>query len=253
MLGLDTWIAGHFGGGAMALLVAVLLGLRHATDPDHLTAVSTLVLADQRHGTRRASLLGFTWGLGHATSLFAFGLPVILFRSFLPESVQKAAEVVIGLVIIALAARLLVRWRRGAFHAHLHEHEGLLHAHPHAHELRAPEEHAEAHGHRHSEALGRSPLAAFGIGLVHGIGGSAGVGILLVSAVSGRAEGVLALLLFAAATALSMAFVSTAFGYALARGPMARRLAAWVPAFGVAGLLFGAWYALDALGLSAGF
>lgn len=232
----------------MALLVALLLGLRHATDPDHLTAVSTLVLSDRRQGTRRAGRLGLSWGLGHATTLFAFGLPVILFRRYLPQAVASGAEVVIGLVIVALAVRLLVRWRRGAFHSHPHEHDGVQHTHPHAHELRDPREHGPAHRHAHAESLGRSPLTAYGIGLIHGAGGSAAVGVLLVSAVSGRAQGVVALILFAAATALSMALVSTAFGYALVRGPLARRLEACVPLMGVGGALFGAWYAWDALG-----
>ncbi len=249
MFGIDEWLLGQHASGAMALLVALLLGLRHATDPDHLTAVSTLVLSDRRQGTRRATRLGWVWGLGHATTLFAFGLPVILFRSFLPDGVQVAAEVAIGIVIIALAVRLLVRWRRGAFHSHLHDHEGHAHAHPHAHELRAAAEHeqAYAHGHRHVETLGRSPLAAFGIGMLHGVGGSAAVGVLLVGAVADRGQGVIALFLFAAATALSMALVSSAVGYALARGPLSRRWVSWVPLFGVSGVLFGLWYAVDAL------
>lgn len=230
----------------MAFLVAILLGLRHATDPDHLTAVSTLVLSDQKQGTRRASLLGLAWGLGHATTLFLFGLPVILFRRYLPEAVQSGAELVIGLVILVLALRLLLRWRRGAFHTHLHTHGVARHAHPHVHELRPRESHGEAHRHAHAEALGRSPLASFGIGLLHGVGGSAAVGVLLIGAVSGRAAGVVALFLFAAGTALSMALVSSAFGYALASGAVGRRLERWVPVCGVAGALFGVWYAYEA-------
>jgi ABC-type nickel/cobalt efflux system permease component RcnA len=250
MFGLDDWLAGFTGpggSGAMALLVALLLGLRHATDPDHLTALSTLVLSDQQHGTRRAGVLGAWWGLGHATTLFLFGLPVILFRRYLPPLFQSVAEATIGAVILFLAVRLLLRWKRGAFHSHPHTHEGREHSHPHAHELRRAGDHPAEHGHRHAEALGRSPLAAFGIGLLHGAGGSAAVGVLLVGAVSGRAQGVIALFLFAAATALSMALVSTAFGYALVRGPMARRLESWVPVFGGAGVCFGLWYAVEAL------
>jgi len=246
MLGLDEWLAAHGGGGAMAFLVAILLGLRHATDPDHLTAVSTLVLSDQEKGTRRAGRLGLAWGIGHAVTLFAFGLPVILFRRFLPATAQGGAELLIGLVILALAVRLLLRWRRGTFHSLPLRHGAAQHAHPHAHELRTPGSHGEAHGHPHAEALGRSPLAAFGLGLLHGIGGSAAVGVLLIGAVSGRAAGVAALFLFAAGTALSMALVSSAFGYALARGAAGRRLEAWVPVCGVAGALFGAWYAFEA-------
>lgn len=247
MLPLEHWFAGNGGGGgqAMALLVAILLGLRHATDPDHLTAVSTLVLSDRRRGTRRANLLGFAWGLGHAATLFACGLPMILFGRNLPPTLQRAAEVLIGIVIVALAARLLVRWSRGAFHTHAHSHEGVEHAHPHAHE-RAHAAHASEHAHRH-QTLGRSPLAAFGVGALHGIGGSAAVGILLVSAVSGRTNGVVALLLFAAATAVSMAAVSAVLGYLLTRGSTAKQMVRWIPAFGLAGILFGVWYALEAL------
>lgn len=247
ILGLEDWLAGNGAGGGqlMALLAAILLGLRHATDPDHLTAVSTLVLSDRHYGARRANLLGFAWGLGHAITLFALGLPVILFGRHLPQAIQRAAEATIGIVIVALAARLLLRWSRGAFHTHAHSHQGVEHAHPHAHE-RAHATQASEHGHRH-ETLGRSPLAAFGVGALHGIGGSAAVGILLVSAVSGTTNGVVALLLFAAATAVSMAAVSAVLGYLLTRGGTAKQMVRWIPACGLAGILFGAWYAIEAL------
>jgi hypothetical protein len=248
MFGLDEWIAGLGGNGPMALAVALLLGLRHATDPDHLTAVSTLILSGERDGARRAGALGLAWGLGHAMTLLAFGLPVVLFRRFLPEGVMRGAEVAIGLVIIVLALRLLLRWAQGYFHIHPHSHDGVQHSHPHAHEG-AQAGHAPArHSHPHAEALGRSPLAAFGIGMVHGIGGSAGVGILVVGAASSQMTGVAALVLFATATAVSMALVSSGFGYALARGPVARRAAAFIPVLALASLAFGAWYALDAAG-----
>src|SRR6185312_16351185 len=76
MFGLDDKIAGLGDGSAFVLLalVAMLLGLRHATDPDHLTAVSTLA-AGEEPDPRGAARLGLAWGLGHATSLFAFGVP----------------------------------------------------------------------------------------------------------------------------------------------------------------------------------
>lgn len=247
MTGLDQWIAGFGGGNVfMAMLVAVLLGLRHASDPDHLTAVSSLVLADERHGGRRASLLGLSWGLGHATTLFAFGLPVVLFRSYLPQWAQRAAEFVIGLVIVALAVRLLIRWRRGYFHGHPHTHGPVQHAHPHVHEAANRAEHPVAHSHPHGDAIGRSPLAAFGIGLMHGAGGSAGVGILLIAAIPDRARAAAALALFAGATALSMAVASSLFGYVLARESVSRRLRVMVPVFGVASLAFGIWYSVTA-------
>ena len=253
MFGLDDRIAGLGGGSvAVALIAAVLLGLRHATDPDHLTAVSTLVLSDERRGGRRAAVLGLAWGLGHATTLFLFGLPVVLFGSLLPDPVQAGAEVAIGAVIVALAVRLLVRWRRGCYHVHPHRHGSVRHAHPHLHEGARPHPHPEEHAHSHAEDLGRTPLAAFGIGLVHGVGGSAGAGILLVGALPGRAEAAGALVLFAAATALSMALVSAGFGQALARGPLLARVTTAIPALGTLSLLFGVWYALGALGAMPG-
>jgi ABC-type nickel/cobalt efflux system permease component RcnA len=249
MDGLDESIAGlgEGAGLALALLVALLLGLRHATDPDHLTAVSTLVLSDERHGTRRAGRLGFAWGLGHATTLLVLGLPVVLLHNELPDAVHRAAEAAVGALVIFLAGRLLVRWRRGYFHVHPHRHGEVVHAHPHVHEHARDEGHPEPHDHAHSERLGRTPLAAYCIGLVHGVGGSAGIGILLVGAISGGAAAATALVLFALAAAASMAFVSAALGTALVRPAIRRRLALLVPVLGLAGLLFGVHYMLAAV------
>jgi ABC-type nickel/cobalt efflux system permease component RcnA len=249
VFGLDERIADLSGGAGVgvALVVALLLGLRHATDPDHLTAVSTLVLSDERRGGRLAAKLGLCWGLGHAATLIALGLPVVLYRNVLPDGVQRAAEVAIGAIIVALAVRLLLRWRRGYYHVHPHSHGAVRHAHPHVHEYAPGAGHPVAHPHPHGERLGRTPLAAFAIGLVHGAGGSAGAGLLLVSAVPGRGAALAALALFAAATALSMALVSCTFGHAIASGPLRRRLDAAIPALGTLSLLFGVWYALGAL------
>ena len=248
MFGLDQWLADATGNGFMPLAVALLLGLRHASDPDHLTAVSTLVLSDQRNGTRRAGALGLAWGFGHATTLLVFGLPVVLFRKYLPEALLRAAEIAVGLVIIALAVRLLIRWARGYFHTHPHSHGETQHTHPHGHEGHRASHEPALHPHTHAEGLGRSPLAAYCIGLVHGLGGSAGVGILVVGAASSQARGVAALLLFAAGTAVSMALVSATFGYVLTTGVLARRVSALVPILALASLAFGAWYALEAIG-----
>jgi ABC-type nickel/cobalt efflux system permease component RcnA len=245
MLGLDDRIAGLGGGNGVliALVAALLLGLRHATDPDHLTAVSTLVASEDDRGPHRAGLLGASWGAGHACALFLFGLPIVLFGSYLPGWLQQSLEVAVGVVIVVLGVRLLVRWRRGYFHVHVHHHDGgVVHAHPHVHE--GP--HRPAHEHRHADALGRSPRTAFGIGLVHGAGGSAGVGVLLVAAIPGQAASLAALAVLALGTALSMALVSTGFGYALSRGPLLRRFERAAPLFGAGSVAFGVWYVLAA-------
>jgi ABC-type nickel/cobalt efflux system permease component RcnA len=235
MFGLDDWLASYSDGATLAVVaaVAIALGLRHATDPDHLAAVSALIASGRERATRRAAALGLAWGLGHALTLFAFGLPIVLFEAYLPARVQQGAEVTIALVIVLLAVMLLVRWRRGAFHAHVHEHGDGAHLHVHDHE-------------RGERARTRSARSAFGIGLAHGVGGSAGVGVLLVATIENTLYGVVALALLAAFTAVSMALLSTGFGSGLTRLPLARV----APALGVASLAFGIWYGLGALSLA---
>jgi high-affinity nickel permease len=220
MFGLDHWLV-HFSDGTtllFVLVIAVLLGLRHATDPDHLAAVTTLVT----NGRGGATRLGLTWGLGHASSLMLFGVPIVLWKAYLPRRVEQSAEVTIGLVIMALALWLLLRWRRGAF------------AHDHVH-LRVPPR--------------RTPWQAYGIGLVHGVAGSGGVGVLLLAAIHSQTVALVALALFAGCTALSMALLSTGFGAILGRPGAQRAFGRIVPAFGAFGLCFGSWYALGALAL----
>lgn len=248
MSAIDGWLEGLVHGGAgvgVILLVSLLLGLRHATDPDHLAAVTTLVASEEHERVRRASFMGLAWGLGHGTTLVLIGLPLVLLNSFLPEVAVRVSEAAIGAIIVALALRLLLRWRRGLFHAHAHTHPGGgTHRHLHSH--------AEGSGHSHDHTVpGRSPLTAYGVGLVHGVGGSGGLTLLLLSTISGRAEATAALLLFAAGTAASMALLSTALGLAIAAGPISRHFERIAPVLGSAALLFGLWYALGALGLLA--
>ena len=245
MSGLDNAIAGLGDGHAVLVVVAIalLLGLRHATDPDHLAAVSTLIASEGRQGVRRAGSLGLAWGLGHASSLFGLGLPVVLAAAYLPDRVRQAAEVAVGVLIMFLALRLLVRWRQGRFHAHAHRHGAVEHRHLHPHGQNAGHDHA----HTPEPVLGRSPLQAYGIGLIHGVGGSAGIGVLLLAGIADRAVAVLALVLFALGTAFSMWLLSCVFGFVLTRGPVLRHLLALAPAMGAASLAFGLWYTLGAL------
>jgi high-affinity nickel permease len=244
MFGIDDWIASFSDGATLALVavVAVLLGLRHATDPDHLAAVSTLIAGTRDRASRAAARLGLTWGLGHATTLFAFGLPIVLFKAYLPEPVQQGAETTVGFVIVALAVWLLIRWRRGLFHLHVHAHEGRLHAHGHVHD-------GDGHPHTTTSRV-RSPLQAYGIGLVHGMGGSAGVGVLLLASIHDRTLAVGALAVFALFTAISMALLSTGVGFTLGRGRVRNVFPALAPVLGLASMSFGVWYALGALNVA---
>jgi ABC-type nickel/cobalt efflux system permease component RcnA len=245
MFGLDHWIAGFSDGTTLLVvaLVALVLGLRHATDPDHLAAVTTLIAAAGEHATKAAARLGAAWGLGHATSLFAFGVPIVLFKAYLPERVQQGAETAVGILIAGLAVWLLVRWRRGLFHVHLHAHD-RLHAHGHVH---------DGDSHPHHATPARRPAQAFGIGLIHGTGGSAGVGVLLLASVHDHVLAVCALAIFAVCTALSMALLSTGFGRALTSAPFRTSFDRLAPAMALLSLAFGAWYALGALNVAPYF
>ncbi len=228
MLGLDDWIAGMSDGGSVlvVLLVATLLGLRHATDPDHIAAVTTLVASGRERATRSAARLGAWWGLGHALTLVVFGLPILLAERYLPERLQQGAETAVAALIVFLAIRLLVRWRHGAF---------------------ATVPGTTPDNHRHGVRTG---LGAFGIGLVHGMGGSAGVGVLLLAAIPDETMAIGALLVLALFTAVSMTVVTTGFGATLSIPAVARSVAGVAPALGVASLAFGVWYAAAAWSLA---
>jgi ABC-type nickel/cobalt efflux system permease component RcnA len=238
MFGLDQSIAHASDGRTLliVLLVAAILGLRHASDPDHLAAVTTLVAGRGAGSARRAARLGLTWGLGHATSLFVFGVPIVLYRAYLPEAVQSTAETAVGFLIVGLAVWLLIRWRRGAFLVHEHEPERRPHVHVHAHT------HARPHA-------GRTPLQAYAIGLVHGMGGSAGVGVLLLASIQDRTLALGSLALFAVCTAVSMAALSTGFGLTLGTRRVRRSFHVLAPSLGLVSLAFGVWYALGAQGV----
>jgi ABC-type nickel/cobalt efflux system permease component RcnA len=220
------------------LLLALALGLRHALDPDHLMAVTTLVAGSDENGTRRAAKLGTTWGAGHALAIVVLGLPVVLFHAMLPEPVQRSAETAIGVIIVLLAARLLARWRRGVFHIHVHEHGGGSHVHVHTHKATA--------GHEHEHVRARTPLQAFLIGVTHGVGGSAAVALLLLASVTSRPWAAAALFVFAAGTAVSMGALSATFGWMVGRRPVRERFRLAVVPLGVAGLGFGSLYAAAA-------
>ena len=216
MFGLDEKIA-HFSDGTTLLIVvavAVVLGLRHASDPDHVTAVTTLIASGRDRAARSAARLGLVWGFGHATSLFVLGLPIVLYRAYLPTPVQRDAETAVGVMIVLLAVALLRRTRR------------------------------DVHVHR-----SRTPLQAYVIGLVHGIGGSAGVGVLLLASIRSHGLAVVSLVVFAFCTAISMAVLSSGFGLTLSRPAARRSFAKLAPAVGVASLAFGIWYALGAQNL----
>jgi hypothetical protein len=209
----DAWLTGLLDGAPLlvALGIAFVLGLRHATDPDHLVATTSLVASDG--GSARGAVhLGAWWGLGHAAALVAIGLPLILFKTELPAWLETGAEKAIGVVILVLAARVIFRWRRGRLHAGQHN--------------------------------VRSPQQALGIGLLHGLAGTGAVVLLLIAALPTRLEAAAALAVFAPMSIASMALCTGGFAWILTR-PAIQPIynAVLIPGLGVFGLLFGLWYA----------
>jgi high-affinity nickel permease len=234
----DAWLEGLFSGApfVVALLIALALGLRHASDPDHLVAVTSLVAAD--HGDiRGAARLGAWWGAGHAGALLAIGLPLILLKSSLPVWLESGAETAVGLVILLLAGRIVLKWLRGDYRAGRHPHRaGPGPAAGHRHLFRSGE---PEHPHRRV----RSPRQALAIGLLHGLAGTGAVALLLIAALPTKLEAAAALAVFAPMSAVSMTLCTTAFAWLLTRrvvDPLFR--AVLIPAFGIFGVMFGAWY-----------
>jgi High-affinity nickel-transport protein len=232
---LDEWLTGLIDGAplAVALGIAFVLGLRHASDPDHLVAVTSLVAADGGD-TRRAAGLGAWWGLGHAGALLAIGIPLIAFKTEVPAGVEAAAEKAIGVVILLLALRVILKWMRGDFRASAHSHDDGVHAR---------RRHLRREG-DHGHATGRSPLQAVGIGALHGLAGTGAVVLLLLAALPSQFEAALALGVFAPMSIVSMAACTAAFAWVLTRPivePVYRTVL--IPGLGVFGVMFGLGYA----------
>src|SRR2546426_3374920 len=134
------------------IAVGFFLGMRHATDPDHVIAVSTIV--SRQRSIRQASLIGMLWGLGHTITIVLVGAAIILFSLVIPPRLGLAMELSVGLMLVALGALNLsgfTRWVTETFtpasgqqiplHSHPHVHGDYIHTHPHGHN-------PEAHGHR---------------------------------------------------------------------------------------------------------
>jgi sulfite exporter TauE/SafE len=237
---LDAWLTGLLDRAPLIVVLAIafVLGLRHALDPDHLVAVSSLVAAE-RGDTRQARRLGGWWGLGHAATLLATGLPLIALRSSLPAFVERGAETVVGFAIMALSLRVGVQWAVGGYRPSERRHD-----HEPRDAQRARKVHlgrsSEAHGHRHL----RTPPQALLLGALHGLAGTGAVVLLLAAALPTRVEAVAAVAVFAPMSAASMALWTTAFAWVLSRPGIEPLYRAFlIPALGTFGLAFGFWYA----------
>ncbi len=177
-----------------AAVLGFVLGLRHALDPDHVVAVSTIVTGEP--DWRRSSLIGSFWGLGHAASLLTLGGVIVALRLRLTEATASRLEIIVAVMLVGLGLYAIRSARAGfRLHAHPHDHDGHQHVHLHAHQ---PHQ-RPVHQHTHVLKFGLRPFA---IGLVHGVAGSGGLALLVMATAKSTAEG----LLYMAALALG-AFV----------------------------------------------
>lgn len=185
-------------GQLLFLIYGLILGARHALEPDHLAAVSTMA-AHGRSG-REIIRLASAWGAGHATLIAAVGTLLIMLPWQPPEWFEHRAEALVGLLMVAIGCYVLWSVRRSKLHLHTHRHDNRPeHAHFHLHQ------HGADHSHPPAPSWLRRPLTAYLVGTIHGLAGSGAAIALAVAAASSSQAAVSYLLLFALGSVAGMA------------------------------------------------
>lgn len=235
---------------AFALLgLGLVFGLKHATEADHIVAVSTIV-SRQRSLLRSASV-GALWGVGHTVSLILVGIVVLALRVAVPESVANWLEFCVALMITVLGVSALLRvLRRRDVHLHEHKHAGLVHVHLHFHEHETEHKDVVA---AHSHAVSRIGFKPFIVGAMHGLAGSAPLSLLVLTQVDSTALGLLYLTVFGVGSIAGMILMSGLIGLPFALS--ARRFNGLhyglQTAAGALSIVFGLWYAYET-GINSG-
>ncbi|OKL35346.1 sulfite exporter TauE/SafE family protein [Domibacillus mangrovi] len=183
------------------LALGFLLGIKHAIEPDHIIAVSTI--ASQSKKLLRSSLAGVFWGIGHTATLFIVGIIFILMKDEIPEEWAMSLEFLVGIMLVYLGITTILSFKN--IHTHEHEHHGEEHKHIHSHE------HGGKHEHKHRHKNG-TYLKSLLIGLVHGLAGSGAMILLTMSTVKSVWEGAIYILIFGAGTVVGMLFFTTMIG-----------------------------------------
>ena len=189
------------GGVILIALYGALLGARHALEPDHLAAVSTMAA----HGRSRADVLRVSaaWGAGHASLIAIVGILLTLFRWEIPPYLSGRADALVGLALVIVGAWTLAGVRLDR-----------LHVHPHVHGAHPPHVHFHAHSHGtehdvHSQPPEwlRRPAVAYAVGTLHGVAGSGAAAALAVLVAPSQAAAVVYLLSFGLGSLLGMVAV----------------------------------------------
>jgi ABC-type nickel/cobalt efflux system permease component RcnA len=206
------------------IVIGFFLGMRHATDPDHVIAVTTIV--SQQRNVKRAALIGVFWGLGHTLTIFLVGSAIILFNLVIPVRIGLAMELSVGLMLILLGAWNLVSFMHSApaavqlsgdqgeptIHSHPHSHGEYVHSHPHVHIL-GDHSHVEpAPIARLDRTLGKKAfyqtLRPLIVGIIHGLAGSAAVALLILASIRNSTWAIAYLLVFGVGTIAGMMLIT---------------------------------------------
>jgi ABC-type nickel/cobalt efflux system permease component RcnA len=232
---------------AFALLgLGLVFGLKHATEADHIVAVSTIV--SEQRSLLRSAIVGALWGVGHTASLVMVGIIVLALRVAVPDSVANWLEFGVALMIIVLGASALLRGarqRRRDVHLHQHKHDGVSHIHLHFHEHET--EHTETVA-THSHAVARVGLKPLLVGAMHGLAGSAALTLLVLTQINSTALGLLYLTVFGLGSIAGMLLMSALVGLPFALINARRFSGVNYGLQAVAGALsiaFGLWYAYE--------
>ena len=229
--------------GVFALLgLGLVFGLKHATEVDHVVAVSTIV--SEHRNVWRSALIGALWGAGHTASLVIVGVLVLVFRVAIPGPLANWLEFAVALMIIGLGAIAVLRVlrKRADVHLHRHSHDGQSHVHIHFHEHGT--EHAPA-AIAHSHAISRIGFKPLLVGAMHGLAGSAALTLLVLTQIQSVPLGLLYLALFGIGSTFGMLLMSGLIGLPFALS--ARRLSSFNYGLqtiaGGLSVAFGLWYA----------
>jgi hypothetical protein len=196
---------------ASILALGFLLGMRHATDADHLAAVATLATRSRSVG--HTVVQGIAWGTGHTLTLTLFGGAVLVLGAVVPAQAAQALELAVGVMLVLLGADALYRLRRERVHFHAHCHaDGVAHFHAHSHRGEGAPHDPARHEHRHPRGF---PARALLVGMVHGMAGSAALILLSLETLRSPAWGFAYIAIFGLGSILGMAALSAAIAVPL--------------------------------------